>query len=919
MQEVQFVLYYVLKKQFETFVDGGVAQSAELPKKGENTILELQKHALKGSAERWRERIKRDPDLQYLDGVKRLQKDFPAKRVSPKVEEVDICKGLDRFYSSVMSPPSKVLQIDLNEFQGVVTTTPRLVLPLRTATPGRRQRNVLCQSSEPLTSPRAALLTSDDHRRKTDNGEDVKEGISNSARKGLQSKVNYSAVKLKKREIKSPYPELMLIRLKGYLLSSSVYDSGDKNIDVRLVAPKYTSVHGFAVFILVTPKQLFLYQGKYANLLEKSKAAVITARICEKNGELRCNTKHFENVHEGMGVDEFWRLLGWNQAEPEQCAPDDLLVLNEPFENVAAQVNAIYEVDEQCTIRQNLIFDFGSEIYIWVGRNSNRAGTQRAVAYGEILRDRPLNVVAGLDRMVLGDDFDVTRPVWCLIIKLTQGLDDWLFQHKFHDWDAVAPHTYNMPLHLKTLPPNSSQRDEENARNLGRNLASRVVEEPALVLEETELYRNSKNVFTENVRYFVLKGEKTLSEVNELWIFRDDRCYIVKWEYRIERVGIRKLDGTEREKETGRQRAVYFYWLGRRTTRTEQGLCALALRDFDTAYFPHERIAQVSLMTCRKQSDSGLKLSSECFQGQEPPLFLQLFQGSLIIRGYGSGIFLVYGSSVASEARMEEQPTHVIYRHHAVYITLNNGKITVLEGRGSNESSKIAAVHFAEKIKTNYTSFEQFIAEPCIEHHCLTSTENCPVIEADRWIKPPRLFRLFERDAEELSSTDCDPLLPFSFRQDSFRDTIMVDQENRLWLWSDKAVSTFALRVADAYWSGRSGPKTVVYKTKEPNSFKALFAKWDDFVDETDENELIEQNSLQREPVDLDELLRSRTKTWPLEKVTGRDLPPGVDLDRLEQYLNDDDFHSVFQMERTAFYALPHWKQVVLRKKHKLF
>lgn len=72
-----------------------------------------------------------------------------------------------------------------------------------------------------------------------------------------------------------------------------------------------------------------------------------------------------------------------------------------------------------------------------------------------------------------------------------------------------------------------------------------------------------------------------------------------------------------------------------------------------------------------------------------------------------------------------------------------------------------------------------------------------------------------------------------------FRDTIMVDQDNRLWLWSDKTVSTFALRVANAYWSDRSGPKTVICKTQEPDSFKALFATWDDFVDEIDENELI--------------------------------------------------------------------------------
>uniref|UniRef100_A0A1I7VVA6 HP domain-containing protein n=1 Tax=Loa loa TaxID=7209 RepID=A0A1I7VVA6_LOALO len=857
---------------------------------GDGTMRREQAEAvLISSVERWRERIKSDSDLQCLDGMRCLQKDFPTKQILPKTRTVDIGKGLDHFYSRspIVSAPSKLLQIDLNEFEDITTTTPRLTVPIRTATRGRNRRNASCRPMEPLIfQPVIGTLSFPiDCERKIDQEENNGVGISSSAKKGLQSKVDYSAIKLKKRELKSPYPELMLVRVKG-----------DKNIDVRLVAPKYTSVHAYAVFILIAPKQLFLYQGKYSSLLERSKvticlAAIIITNICEKNGELGCNAKHFENVLEGVETGAFWRLLGLNEGEceavvTEDYVPDSLLALNEPFENIAARVNTIYEVDEHCGIqrissgqlpkfsilhpKKNLIFDFGSEIYVWVGRNGNRIATQHAVAYAKAVRTRPLNAIFGVDQMILGDNFDVTRPVWCLLIKLTQGLNDLLFQHKFHDWQEVTLHTYNTPAQWKaSTSPASLLHEEQDACNLGRNLASQSVEEPVLILEKTKLYRNSKNIFTENIRYFVLDGENALNEIDELWILKDDRCYIVKWEYRIERIGIRKLDGTEREKETGRPRVAYFYWLGKKTTKTEQGLCALALRNYDTAHFPHERIAQ----------------------GQEPPLFLRLFQGSLVICGCGSGIFLVYGSSISSEARMEEQILPIVYRAHAVYIALNDGKITILEGVG----------------------------KPIIDHCYLTGTENYLIIEADHWIKPPRLFRLFEKDGEELLSTHWDPSLPFSFQQDSFRDTIMVDQDNRLWLWSDKTVSTFALHVANAYWSGRNGPKTVICKTQEPDSFKALFAKWDDFIDEIDENELNVQSSLRCQPVDLDELLRLRTKTWPLEKVTSRDLPLGVDLNRLEQYLNDDDFQSVFRMERTAFYALPQWKQIVLRKKHKLF
>ncbi|VDO64138.1 unnamed protein product [Onchocerca flexuosa] len=103
-----------------------LTDSAELPEKQEKTVLELQKDALKESTERWRDRIKKDPDLQCLSGIRRLQKDFPAKQILPKTRTVDISKGLDRFYSftPIISPPSKVLQIDLNDFEDIIATTP---------------------------------------------------------------------------------------------------------------------------------------------------------------------------------------------------------------------------------------------------------------------------------------------------------------------------------------------------------------------------------------------------------------------------------------------------------------------------------------------------------------------------------------------------------------------------------------------------------------------------------------------------------------------------------------------------------------------------------------------------------------------------------------------------------------------------
>lgn len=85
-------------------------------------------------------------------------------------------------------------------------------------------------------------------------------------------------------------------------------------------------------------------------------ASVIITSICEKSGELGCNAKQFKNVHEGEGISAFWRLLGLSEEEcatvtVEEHLPNNLPAVNEPFENIAAQLNTICEIDEHCSIQ----------------------------------------------------------------------------------------------------------------------------------------------------------------------------------------------------------------------------------------------------------------------------------------------------------------------------------------------------------------------------------------------------------------------------------------------------------------------------------------------------------------------------------------------------------------------------------------
>ena len=59
--------------------------------------------------------------------------------------------------------------------------------------------------------------------------------------------------------------------------------------------------------------------------------------------------------------------------------------------------------------------------------------------------------------------------------------------------------------------------------------------------------------------------------------------------------------------------------------------------------------------------------------------------------------------------------------------------------------------------------------------------------------------------------------------------------------------------------------------------------------------------------------------SFPLVQLQAQPFPVGVDPSKREAYVKDSVFESLFGMDRAAFAALPKWKQVAAKKKHKLF
>ncbi|ELU09414.1 hypothetical protein CAPTEDRAFT_117424, partial [Capitella teleta] len=60
---------------------------------------------------------------------------------------------------------------------------------------------------------------------------------------------------------------------------------------------------------------------------------------------------------------------------------------------------------------------------------------------------------------------------------------------------------------------------------------------------------------------------------------------------------------------------------------------------------------------------------------------------------------------------------------------------------------------------------------------------------------------------------------------------------------------------------------------------------------------------------------------YPYEQllITNPELPAGVERNTIEDHLSDEEFESIFHMDRLEFHRLAEWKRCDLKKRVNLF
>ncbi|XP_036670783.2 uncharacterized protein Svil isoform X3 [Drosophila suzukii] len=443
---------------------------------------------------------------------------------------------------------------------------------------------------------------------------------------GLASIEDFKSVALRSSSIPLqqmwlPHKPVMLLHVKGRT-----------HVQTRLVEPVHTSLNRGDCFILVAGSQLFRYVGSFANVIEISRSKKICAAIVE-NKDLGCTATQEVILTDGKYLKErqwrqFWQLLGKKEDDPSEIAECGHADEDDVFESSLIETNKIYEYQDEALVpmekfwgcipkvdmldtRKVLVFDFGSELYVWNGKNApsdaKRAamrlaqehfGAEDSADYAECYLN-PLNYVSIVGRRENAKYAKRTaqRPEWCVLGKITQNMETVLFKEKFSDWpelereDLEKDYLSNGVHVVRALNGTALHKGEPYL-------------EPNLVLEQANLGRGNFYYDTDTMRHFDVITKSTdkwqIHEFNfdaattreDYGHFYSAESYIVRWIYQIS-VTVRELSGKVSNRSTvGRDRCVYFTWQGQDSSANEKGAAALLTVELDKEKGAQMRVSQ---------------------------------------------------------------------------------------------------------------------------------------------------------------------------------------------------------------------------------------------------------------------------------------------------------------------------------------
>lgn len=202
---------------------------------------------------------------------------------------------------------------------------------------------------------------------------------------------------------------------------------------VELISPRAKRLSHHDSFVLVTTQRVFTFLPQASNIIEKNRARDF-AQLVTKTGELGTQAKVVEDADEKDS--EFWKILGSKTKIPTkmESSADESDLKHETTCSYnyrcwkLNQVGNKYKLSpeenswgvrpEQKILRENefFIFEFGSEVYSWIGPKVSFAARRAGEELGKQIWEK----------------FD--RKKWHIFAKVTAHRETALFTEKFTNW-----------------------------------------------------------------------------------------------------------------------------------------------------------------------------------------------------------------------------------------------------------------------------------------------------------------------------------------------------------------------------------------------------------------------------------------------------------------------------------------------------